>query len=319
MRPPEQTGSGSAPPLLQRIAQNDRINFLLTNRIPRRLTTRVMGWFSRLEHPLLCRASVAVWQRFGGDLNLHEAKKTRFTSLHDCFVRELKEGARPIDARPEVLVSPCDAIVVASGRIRGNQLVQAKGHTYTLDELLVDPAIVEAHRDGTYVALRLLSTMYHRFHAPCDCEIDEVIYVAGDAWNVNPIALRRVDRLYCRNERAVIRMRLSGSGEPLTLVPVAAILVASIHLHFLDVLLNLKYRGPNRIPCRASFSKGDELGYFHHGSTIIVLAPRGLSLCGAVREGASIRVGQPLLLRHERRPTHRRQGHARMRATQPPA
>ncbi|MPZ19633.1 MAG: phosphatidylserine decarboxylase [Luteitalea sp.] len=259
-----------------------------------------MGWFSRIEHPLLCRASMVVWQRFGGDLNLHEAKKSRFSSLHDCFVRELKEGARPIDSRPEVLVSPCDAIVVASGRVEGTELIQAKGLTYTLDELLVDPALAELHRDGVYVTLRLRSNMYHRFHAPGDCDVDEVIYVAGDTWNVNPIALRRIERLYCKNERAILRTRLRLSREPLTLVPIAAILVASIQLHVLDVRLDVKYGGPNRIPCRASFEKGEELGYFHHGSTIIVLASGDVTICDHIREGGSIRMGQPLLRREPR-------------------
>jgi phosphatidylserine decarboxylase len=80
-----------------------------------------------------------------------------------------------------------------------------------------------------------------------------------------------------------------------TLVPVAAILVASIRLHFLDVLLNLKHRGPNVFACDASFRKGEELGWFQHGSTIIVVAPEGFSLCAHIREGARIRVGEPLM------------------------
>ena len=82
---------------LARLAQHDNLNFWLTNRIPRRLVTRMMGRLSRIEHPALCRAALAVWQWFGGDLNLHEAKKAQFTSVHDCFIRELKAGARPID------------------------------------------------------------------------------------------------------------------------------------------------------------------------------------------------------------------------------
>src|SRR6516164_1563369 len=111
----------------------DAFNFVITNRIPRRLATLFMGWFSRIEQPGLCRLSLAVWQRFGGSLNLHESKQSRFVSVHDCFVRQLKDGARPIDVRPGVLVSPCDAIVGACGRIDGSELIQAKGHTYSLD------------------------------------------------------------------------------------------------------------------------------------------------------------------------------------------
>jgi phosphatidylserine decarboxylase len=281
---------------ITRVFARDAINFALTNWIPRRLATRLMGWFSRIEHPLVTRVSLAIWQRFGGDLQLHEARRTRFASVHDCFIRELKDGVRPIDCRRSIVISPCDAIVMQAGRIDCGTLIQAKGLTYTLDDLLTDASVADQHHDGTFVTLRLTSTMYHRFHAPADCEIDEVIYVAGDMWNVNLPAVQRIDRLYCRNERAVIRTRLSG-GEPLTLVPVAAILVASIRLRFLDVLLNVKYRGPNRIRCQARFDKGDELGYFHHGSTIIVLGGSGMTVCDGIREGARIRMGQPLLER----------------------
>ena len=277
-----------------RLVQNDALNFFLTNRIPRRAATRVMGRLSRIEHPLFVRIALAAWQRLGGSLRLHEARKTRFTSIHDCFIRELADGVRPIDSDPDVLVSPCDAIVGTCGRIAGAQLIQAKGHTYSLAELLLDETLAAHHRDGVYVTLRLTSTMYHRFHAPADCAIDEVIYVAGDVWNVNPAAVRRVPRLYCVNERAVLPLRMIG-GRRLTLVPVAAVLVASIHLNFLDVLLNLRYRGPNRIACRARFRKGDELGYFHHGSTVVVLGTGDCRLGDDITEGAIIRMGTPLL------------------------
>jgi phosphatidylserine decarboxylase len=137
--------------------------------------------------------------------------------------------------------------------------------------------------------------MYHRFHAPHDCEVEHVTYLSGDTWNVNPIALARVERLFCRNERAVLRARLSQGGHPIALVPVAAILVASIRLHFLDVLLHLRYRGPHELPCQARFAKGEEIGWFQHGSTIIVFAPRGFSLCDGLAPGARIRMGQPLM------------------------
>ncbi len=110
-------------------------------------------------------------------------------------------------------------------------------------------ALVEAHRDGRYITLRLTSSMYHRFHAPYDCRIEQVSYITGDTWNVNPIALKRVERLFCKNERAVIRTRLAG-GEVLTLVPVAAILVASIRLRFLDVLLNAATPRADGVPLR---------------------------------------------------------------------
>jgi phosphatidylserine decarboxylase len=279
---------------IQRVLEQEDLNFLLTNRIPRRLATQFIGWFSQIEQPLVRDISIGLW-RFFSDLDLREAKRTRFRSMHDCFTRELKDGARPVDRSADILVSPCDAIVGATGMIAGTDLYQIKGFPYTLEELLCDPALVEAHRDGRYVTLRLTSSMYHRFHAPHDCRVDQVTYISGDTWNVNPIALRRVEKLFCKNERALLRTQLTATGDPVTLVLVAAVLVASIRLTFLDVLLSLKHRGPNVLACDAAFSKGEEMGWFQHGSTVIVLAPTRFSLCDHVREGALIRVGQPLM------------------------
>ena len=279
---------------LQRILHQEDINFLLTNRIPRRLATRWMGWFSKIENPVVARASIAVWRLFA-DLDLSDAQQQSFASLHACFTRALKPGARPVDGDARVLTSPCDAIVGACGAVEGTELLQAKGFPYTLHDLLADPALVEAYRDGTYATLRLTSSMYHRFHAPHDGTVERVTYISGDTWNVNPIALKRVERLFCKNERAVIRTRLTGSGHVVTLVPVAAILVASIRLHFLDVVMNMNYRGAAEIDCEATFKKGDELGWFEHGSTIIVFAPKGFRLCDDVREGTPTRMGRPLM------------------------
>jgi phosphatidylserine decarboxylase len=180
------------------------------------------------------------------------------------------------------------------GRITGGELLQAKGFPYTLRELLADPELERLYRDGQYVTLRLTSSMYHRFHAPHDCRVEQVTYISGDTWNTNPIAVHRVERLFCKNERAVIRTRLA-AGPLVTLVPIASILVASIRLHFVDVLLHLKYPGPNVIPCDATLRKGEEMGWFELGSTIIVFAPEGVRLCDEVRSGETIRMGQPLL------------------------
>jgi phosphatidylserine decarboxylase len=137
--------------------------------------------------------------------------------------------------------------------------------------------------------------MYHRFHAPHECRVEQVTYISGDTFNTNPITVGRVDRLFCKNERAVVRTRLDANGALLTLVPVASILVASIRFHFLDVLFHLKYPGPRVIACDAPFEKGEEMGWFELGSTIIVFAPRGFELAPGIETGATIRMGVPLL------------------------
>ncbi|HVX93310.1 MAG TPA: archaetidylserine decarboxylase [Polyangia bacterium] len=280
--------------VLHRVFLQEDLNFLLTNRIPRALVTRFFGWFSKLENPLVRDVSIGVWRLFA-DVDLSEAEETEFRSLQHCFVRKLKHGARPIDADPAVLTSPCDAIVGACGQVQGDQLIQAKGLTYTLSDLLRDPELAHLYRDGSYVTLRLTSSMYHRFHAPHECRVEQVTYVSGDTFNTNPITVGRVDRLFCKNERAIVRTRLDGNGALLTLVPVASILVASIRFHFLDVLFHLKYPGPRVISCDAPFKKGEEMGWFELGSTIIVFAPRGFELQPGIDTGATIRMGVPLM------------------------
>jgi phosphatidylserine decarboxylase len=279
--------------LISSLTQQEDLNFLLTNRIPRAALTRFMGWFSKIENPLVRDVSIFCWKLFS-DLDLSEAKKTEFRSLHDCFVRELKPGLRPFDPDPAIVASPSDGIIGAHGAIADGELYQIKGAPYSLIDLVGDPSLVETHRNGKFVTLRLTSSMYHRFHAPHDAHVERVTLIHGDTWNVNPIALKRIERLFCKNERAVIRTRL-GSGDALTVVPVAAILVASIRLHFLDVVLNSQTEGALQFPCDVNVGKGEELGWFEHGSTIILLAPAHFEFCGNVSEGARIRAGEPLL------------------------
>jgi phosphatidylserine decarboxylase len=281
--------------LLDRVFQRPALNFMVTNRIPRRGLTRFVGWLSRIEHPAVRVPSLAAFRLFADDLDLKEARRPRFRSLHDCFVRELKDGARPVDPDPSTIVSPCDAIVGAVGEVRGGGLIQAKGHAYPLAELLLDAEAAKRCLGGRYATLRLKASMYHRFHAPHDCRVTEVRHVPGDVWNVNPPALERVPRLYVRNERAVLPVVLTASGVVLMLVPVAAVLVAGIRLRFLDSPLRQGDAGPRTIPCEAHLRKGDEMGWFEHGSTIIVVAPRGVDLAEGVVEGARIRMGRPLM------------------------
>lgn len=278
--------------LRDRLLQQEGLNFVLTNRLPRVALTRFMGRFSKVRQPLVRRASIALF-KFFGDLDLSEAKKQNFDSLHDCFVRELKEGARPFDADPQVVCSPSDGIVGGHGRIAGDELLQIKGMPYSLTELLGSAELAEKHQGGSYVTLRLRASMYHRFHAPADCTVKRVRHIQGDMWNVNPIALKRVPSLYCRNDRAVIEAALP-SGQVLTIVPVGAILVASVRLHFLDLNLHHGYRGEQVIDCNAPLRRGLEMGWFEHGSTIVVLAPKEMELADGLDTGTEVKAGQAL-------------------------
>ena len=283
--------------LIQRISSQEDLNFLLTNRIPRITLTRFMGRWSQIKNPIIRDLSIGVWKLFS-DLDLREAAKTKFDSMHDCFVRELKPGSRTIDMRNEILSSPCDAIVGECGDIDHTQVFQAKGFPYSLSSLMgFTPRtgeLVESLKNGTYVTLRLTSSMYHRFHAPANATLTHVTHISGDTWNVNPIALKRVEQLFCKNERAVLNFELT-DGTPMIMVPVAAILVASLRLHAVNLLFHVDYTGPNEIPCAIQSYKGQELGWFQHGSTILLFVPKGFKLAEGIATGQRIKMGQALL------------------------
>lgn len=238
-----------------------------------------MRWISRRQSRRFTRAAIAIWEACGADLRLHEAATTEFESLQACFTRRLRPDARPIDRSPHVAVSPCDGIVMACGTIVGDTLVQAKGQWYALADLLADRALAERFDGGSYVTLRLAPDMYHRFHAPFDVRLLRTRRIAGDRWDVHASTLARVPRVYCRNERAVLELRLQRSPIAMALVPVAAILVGGIVWQ----------------PANAQYERGAELGHFEHGSTIVVLASRGATLRHDVVCGRTMRVGEPML------------------------
>jgi phosphatidylserine decarboxylase len=193
------------------------------------------------------------------------------------------------------VISPCDAIVGACGDIAGKTLFQAKGFPYELEDLIPDPLLRWDFENGRYVTLRLKSSMYHRFHAPVDCATDEIHYISGDTWNVNPITLKRIERLFCRNERAVVPLKPASTTGRICLVPVAAILVASMKFTGLPEALDLRYTGPRRIAWDQSFRKRDEIGYFQQGSTIILFATGNYAPWDDIETGATIRMGWALL------------------------
>jgi len=283
---------------IQNILSQEDLNFLLTNRIPRNTLTRLIGWFSQIENPIVAFISIKAWKFFSA-LDLSEAKSQHFKSMHACFTRELKPNARPVNQKLNYLVSPCDALIGAFGEVRNGEIFQAKGFPYALNDLIPNPSLAKLYEGCEYVTLRLTSSMYHRFHAPAAMRIKKVTYISGDTWNVNPIALKRVERLFCKNERAVIECEINQSANglnnaTLTLVPVAAILVASIRLHCISPLLHLRYQGPNEIDCDAAVNRGEELGWFQHGSTIIVFAPKNYRLLSSIHLGDNIRMGEAL-------------------------
>jgi phosphatidylserine decarboxylase len=279
---------------LRALGTHAELNFLLTNRIPRLWVTRAVGRLSRIEHPWVFRALLGIWKAFT-PIDLSEAAEGEYRSLRDVFTRRLRPGARPICADPNVLVSPCDGLLGACGQITAGQVVQAKGMPYRLAELLDDPELAAHFDGGIYATLRLTSAMYHRLHAPRACRVEGVVHHQGDTWNVNPPALARVERLFCRNERAVLKCRDADTDIPFLLVPVAAIAVACLRLDCIPFLLDIDYRGTRQFTCARDYARGQELGWFEQGSTVIVLVPAGWSLAPGLSAGVRLRMGEPLL------------------------
>lgn len=279
---------------LRKILATEDINFLLTNRIPRKTLTLAMGWLSQIESPRLTRWALKVWSWFD-DIDMTESAQTQFTSIHAFFIRPLRPGVRPIANDRHTLTSPCDGVIGAYGQIEDGQLYQAKGFPYSLQDLLGQDVDSTTWRNGTFVTIRIRASMYHRFHAPCNGRLRHVRYFSGDTWNVNPIALQRVEKLFCKNERAALMIDNTELNHRIALVPVAAVLVASIRLHAIDTLMHLRYKGPHAIDCDHAFVRGDELGWFQHGSTIIVLTPPGYALDPHLSSHCGVRMGQALL------------------------
>lgn len=280
--------------LIHRLLQHEDLNFVLTNRLPRVALSRCMGVVSKVRHPLVRVPSLALFKFFAKP-DLHEARKATFDSLHDCFVRELKPGARHFVPDANCLCSPSDGIVGACGRIEGDTLLQIKGMPYSLRDLLGSADLADHYQGGNYLTLRLQAGMYHRFHAPSDCTVTQVTHIQGDTWNVNTPALKRVPALYCRNDRAVIQAMLP-SGVAISMVPVGAILVSSVRLHFLDLLLHNGLAGIQQWMCAEPLARGQEMGWFEHGSTIILLTRSGLHIHPRIQTGLEVKAGEPLML-----------------------
>ena len=272
----------------------DKLNFWLTNAWPRRRLSKWMGHISHIQTPRLTSLAIWIWNRFD-PLELADSPAQRYTSIHECFTRPIRPETRPIDGRACVLTSPCDGLLGAHGHVSDSELFQVKGKPYGLEELVGDLPDIHPWREGYFVTLRIKSSMYHRFHAPANGCLMQARYFTGDAWNVNQPALHHVDRLYVKNERACLNFRLN-SHEELALVPVAAILVAGIRVHALSNEPWVGAQASLSVEPPVVYSKGQEMGWFEHGSTIVMIAPRRYRLTEGLNAGDRLRMGQALLV-----------------------
>lgn len=261
-------------------------------------------WVGRFVHytfpPPLAKLSVQLFANMY-HLNMAEAEfpLEHYSSIGELFVRRLKPGARPIGAGP---VHPADALISESGAIAQHTLVQCKGRDYTLTELLVRPQVAQRFEHGSFVTYYLCPTDYHRVHAPVDGEVVWSCHVPGERWPVNQWSVRSVARLFCVNERVITLMR-TPQGH-VAVVMVAATNVGNITMSYDDTIATTG-RSPSRPIKEQGYQppkplrRGDELGIFHMGSTVIVLFEPGMLLIdiGTLR-GSKVKMGESLLGPH---------------------
>lgn len=248
--------------------------------------TRVRArWFKNL----LTRVFLACFA-----LDMSEALEPdpyRYRDLNALFTRALRPGARPI-APPGFIASPVDGTVSECGAIERDRLLQAKGRTYRLAELLAGQPWGERFVDGLFATLYLAPPDYHRVHMPLDGRLRDTVYVPGRLFSVNAAAARLVPRLFARNERVLALFE--GDAGAFALVLVGALNVGSIGTVWAGDVTPAAHRRIERIASPPiALAKGEEMGRFNMGSTVILLI-EGRAARWDVAAGARVRVGQAI-------------------------
>lgn len=267
--------------------------------LPKHLITALIWRIARIQHKptknFLITQFVNLYK-----VNVDDVKLTvpdDFETFNDFFVRELEEDARPIDARRDSIVSPVDGTVSIAASIRSDSLIQAKGIDYSLSDLLAtDLEQANAYIDGSFATIYLAPYNYHRVHAPFDGKLLTARYVPGDLFSVNGSTVERVDGLFRRNERLI--MHFETAYGPAALIFVGALNVGSISTPWTGELRPRK-DGVVDIPDLSKHSrdvsKGDLVGWFNMGSTVILLLPDGA--CNWDKDltpGETLRVGEAI-------------------------
>lgn len=256
--------------------------------LPKNSLSRLMGKLAALKLPLFFREPFlnAFGRFFGVNFSEIQDPLSSFESLQDFFIRQLKPGLRVIDKGP--VVSPCDGAFGQCGQIQAGQLIQVKGKSYSLTSLLGEEAPEFNH--GYFTTIYLSPKDYHRFHAPCETQVTKARYLPGYLWPVNAWAVKNIDQLFCVNERIICWL-----GCDAILVAVGATMVGKVKLAFDSELTtnikNSKSILKNYGSDSKFFQKGEELGYFEFGSTLVLITKSKLGV-GAF--GSSIRLGERL-------------------------
>lgn len=261
--------------------------------LPKNSLSRFVGDLARLENPKWLVDKTKSWfvKTYKLDMAAAERSLDDYKSLQDLFTRKLKPGIRPIG---QGIVHPCDADLTQARPIEDGQLVQTKGITYSLKEFLKDPTSLDTFKNGTQLTYYLCPTDYHRVHSPVEGHIEQVIHVPGELWPVNPWSVENISQLFSRNERVIFR--ISTAFGPVAVVMIGATNVGEIEVSFdADIRTNVKSKKQvyfKTYKPKRPIAKGEELGIFHMGSSVVVVLPKGASdilpSVGPVKMGQSL-------------------------------
>ncbi|MCF6345177.1 MAG: archaetidylserine decarboxylase [Thiomicrorhabdus sp.] len=267
--------------------------------IPKHLLSSGMHWFMQVETPWIKNNTIKLLTKIYG-INVSEAENEDLTSyrhFNDFFTRALKPEARPIDPTENAWVSPVDGVISQSSHINGNQIIQAKCHPYTVEALVGgDITYAKTFDNGEAAVIYLSPKDYHRIHIPDAGKLLSMTYVPGDLFAVNPATVRNVDGLFARNERLVIRFENERGS--FCLIMVGAIFVGSMQTvwegkitpEYQPTIQHWDYSDAN-----LTFNKGDEVGRFNMGSTVVLLTPENqLPELGQIIAGTPIKMGEHL-------------------------
>lgn len=264
--------------------------------LPKSALSAAVGLATRAPAPP--RMHQAVMRTFARSygVNLDEAAEPieSFRTFGEFFTRRLKPGARTVDTAADAVVSPCDGRVSQLGAIEAGRCLQAKGVWFPVDQLLGDARRALDFEGGSFITIYLSPRDYHRFHAPLDVRVTGYAYQPGEFWPVNPASVRTKDALFAINERLVTH--LDSAAGKVAYVAVGATCVARIQAAY-DAITT--HRGePMRsvtYPAPKPLAKGDEVGMFEMGSTVILLFQKGrVRFEGGLAPDVPLRLGQRL-------------------------
>ena len=261
--------------------------------LPQHAVSRLAGYLARSPRRFVSQPLIRAFSSIYG-VSLANAERESiadYESFNDFFTRSLKPGARPLPEDPHVLIAPADGMLSQFGRIDAGTLMQAKGDRYPLRSLVLDSRAQTLFDGGWFATIYLAPADYHRVHVPFDATLTRSVTVPGELFSVNPHTEAAIPLLFCRNERLV--MHFKSDYGPLIVVMVGALIVASIETVF-DAPAS-PYRSEALSAHRQPFTRGEELGRFLLGSTVIVIVPPGeFTPRAELRPGERIAMGNPL-------------------------